>query len=1129
MKGTSKLPKNARLPAVPSLSTMLPSGTEGGKEFARVVGLLLFKDARNNELEFSLFDDASGDYEGLDGFSRKARAKEIVGYQYKFFPSPLSNAHRQEIKKSLKHALNRSDKKKLIKWVLVTPDDFKNPTQREGGGDFAWFEALRDEYSDQVELEHIGHSKIISFFLESQQLCLYYYPSLVVHGVERRKTIQELRAQYNENMRRRHGRIEFVGMSVYKEGASRRIPLEDIYIPLSLVQEKAEEEDDDTPRVNPISILSPGSKTIILGDPGAGKSTLASFLALVGINKELQERCGFCEDPRLPVVVTLRRYADELKIRRNLSLLEYVCEVVRADFNMPDINLDFFSYYVESGQAIVLFDGLDELPSRDFKSIIRQRIDSFTQNYPINTVVVTSRVIGYEAEIRFDESYGHFRVAKLRLSEIERFIYDWYSVRIEDQVEKDRNVNDLKKIINLPDSDSIRALARNPLLLTIVALVHRIDAVLPDERVVLYQKCTETLLNTWYKAKRHDEETSKGRIERRNRLRIESIAYWMHRKSIKEKGRAVVTKEELVSFLTKFISDKEPLREHDELAEDQAESFVSFIKNTAGLLVEAGDGVYSFIHLTFQEYLSATYLATFGEKDGARSIWAELKGDIQNPKWREVVRLLVASLRSTSTQEYFVEKLLEDTSVARQRDNIMLLLGLLRDSIEPAEIRSEDILGRAIQILAVTVKLNDTSMIIGSIHAWVLRSKENSKALSDAWKRAFEHGNSEFRLKLMLIRVGLEVEHLELEHHTIPHTTINENDFALLRSLILGGEQEKTAHSIAKRLTAISNVWSTYSPDSNAVSVVIFCISLLLDKNQTFRKLLVRELTLLAMTGHGPYSDSGMNFIALASGVTDIHPAIKKAMSYAMKREDPRKTRRDTKPLSSVISKFILGKTPSNMSNDVIRNKLLKFATGVGLPKKILGSNKFGPEEFGHFIMYFQEVFAENIDDAPGSYWESLRTSEGFMSSVFRALEASSGVKMTGLWVEALKSSFKGPVPGVLDSIFSHGAVLALKERLMLDEASYDDLQFAALLIILDVWTWYWRGYDLPEESPVYILLDLEVCKRTSIIKFVIAIREVAKGVKGGKRNLIEIMSSEDPAVNEMMRAAGWYGDIIDI
>jgi predicted NACHT family NTPase len=98
---------------------------------------------------------------------------------------------------------------------------------------------------------------------------------------------------------------------------------------------------------------------------------------------------------------------------------------------------------------------------------------------------------------RFDEkTYQHLKLARLALPEMERFVADWYAVRVENAAERQASVDDLNRILRDTDQEAIRELGANPLLLTIIALVHRIDAVLPDERVVLYQKCTETRLSS---------------------------------------------------------------------------------------------------------------------------------------------------------------------------------------------------------------------------------------------------------------------------------------------------------------------------------------------------------------------------------------------------------------------------------------------------------------------------------------------------------------------------------------------------------------------------------------------------------------------------------------------------------
>jgi len=80
-----------RLPGVKTLYELLPKGAEGGSEFARIVDLLLFHEARRAGKKITIFSDVAGDYHGLDSFEGDVFRKEgTTGYQYKFYPSPLT-------------------------------------------------------------------------------------------------------------------------------------------------------------------------------------------------------------------------------------------------------------------------------------------------------------------------------------------------------------------------------------------------------------------------------------------------------------------------------------------------------------------------------------------------------------------------------------------------------------------------------------------------------------------------------------------------------------------------------------------------------------------------------------------------------------------------------------------------------------------------------------------------------------------------------------------------------------------------------------------------------------------------------------------------------------------------------
>ncbi|AYG57803.1 NACHT domain-containing protein [Rhizobium jaguaris] len=1111
-----------RLPALPTLSEILPDGTEGGKEFGRIIDLLLFNEWRGEGNKFQPLDDSAGDFRGLDSYRYGRRGNKITGYQYKFYRSPLSSQHRSLIAAAIEQAAENSESK-ISTYVLVTPDDLTNSGKRKEGGDIAWFEALREKYRSRFEIEHIGHTKIIAMFLRARHLCLFYYPSLVPLGDARRKTIQEVRVQYDENMRRRFGRIEFVGMSVYKEEASRRVPLENIYIPLSLVTEASPEENDDTPRIEPVSLIAPGKKSIVLGDPGSGKSTLVSFLALVGITPALQKRCAGAADDRLPIVVTLRRYADEIKTRKNLSLIDYIVESVQADFNIGAADKNFFEAYIESGRAIIFFDGLDELPGPQFKGLMRRRIDSFCTSYPINTAIVTSRIVGYEADVRFDAPYRHFRVAKLRLTEIEEFVSDWYGERIKEEVERSRNIADLVKVINNPDNDAIRDLSKNPLLLTIVTLVHRIDAVLPDQRVVLYQKCTETLLNTWNKAKKQDDEPIKGRIEQRNRLRVEAIAYWMHRNSLQAKGRAVAPHSEIVKFLTEHIESKEKKRDKDEPSEDQAEEFFTFVRSSAGLMIEAGDGLYSFIHLTFQEYLSATYLTTYGEVGGALSIWNELNGDLENPRWREVVRLLVASLKSAAAQAFFVEKLCEANLQNPSRDCTLLLVGLLRDGIEPAEEKAEQICLQVFDILMKTESPDDIRTINTAVRSWTLKEHSNLETAKSVFKRIFHDASPIDKLTLALINQSAELGPLDTELRA----ALDYGSHRFVEPLLFGPEGTKPASPIWGEMYLKQTLDAFQDPDSNAASAIGLGISILLDPTEVAERLLSRSLSLLSSIGRGPHRDYTMNLVALA-GETNLHPSLREALAYCINPTNGYEERVERGQLIEEFFHRWLSHVPQlkrrgdeNTLSEAVRQRLRFFYRKPGSRAALPGTPQTGkPRRTREMALIRRSLKTVNLD--AGIYTRMILASDVMRENIVPSFVKEMNLTPPGHWEETLRATLSALVPQAIGRYFDYEEWRSLTARLSTNLATEDDFNWACWLILVDVWVRANRAASTDAPTGLEDLISVSRECRHDPLQFALAFRDMYMGNEAALGRAVELCEAQDSYAYKMLVSAGW-------
>lgn len=1100
-----------RIPGVKTLHSILPKGTEGGKEFARIVDLLLFHEARRAGKKITIFDDSAGDYFGLDSFEGDAFRKEgTTGYQYKFYPSSLSPNHRTDIKKSLKRVAKSEESLELKKWILVTPEDLTESGTRKSGGDVTWFENLRKELGLEFELEHWGHTKLQSLFFETPAICIFYYPELISDGVGRKKTIEDTRQRYYENFKTLYRNIEFVGMSVYKPEATKGIPMEHIYIPLKLMPEYAIEQDANTSIINPLSLLEPGTRSVILGDPGSGKSTLLRFIALAGYSKQLQNRYKANPDNRLPILVTLRSYADELKSNKKLLLIDYIKESIQEKFNLKAADFEFLEYFLETGQTILLFDGLDELPNAGFKKKIKDRIRTLITTYPGNTTVVTSRIVGYDYPFRFDEKeFSHYQLTKLQIPEIEQFVKDWYTVRVENKSEREANVNDLIRILKDDDYLAIRELAENPLLLTIIALVHRIDAVLPDERIILYKKCTETLLNTWHTWKfRAEEVKKKGKVERRNRHRIEAIANWMHTQSggAKEDQRAIVPYSDLKNFLTKHIIEIEKTQDSENDPEDLADVFLEFVKKRAGLLIEVGDDRYSFIHLTFQEYLASSYIITKGEKDGVASIWKTIKEHCDDSRWHEVIRLLIAGLKSNESQEFLIEKILNECENDMHMTHSTLLGGLLLDGIESAEEHKKEISRHLLHAGSLASSNEQVRLITSMLRTWLIKDDMNEKALDVAFQALWEStSDSKLRMSLVLIASSMNWSANKI-FDLIGNNAAEYGQDADLFELFLSNDALEKNHSLMQRFElfwSIQNYYYVKSSKRNFVAVASQAINSSLGLNIVAKRAFEEQMVVLAPTFNAPFQ-----YLIL----------------YGLQITFDDQSLLDNKNLNRIRAKARNRAKHQNM--DWTKTKALDWGRTKIKAKDLekvqaLALDRVKAKAMALNVDCGQTKVKGRVPVETINFWPSILVSPDSYSPIINILCDTFALKPRPQWWEALRIRF---LPKIPQRIKLYDKTMWEQTESAFDSGNTDETEIysAAWQLIFDSWLYIFRYYESPDESIFSHLADLTREIDEPPLRIAHCIRDLAYGNKKRAIDLVLMVESDDPQYRDIFERCLW-------
>jgi len=161
-------------------------------------------------------------------------------------------------------------------------------------------------------------------------------------------------------------------------------------------------------------------------------------------------------------------------------------------------------------------------------------------------------------------------------------------------------------IDTLDNQPHIKQLARNPLLLTIIALVHRIEATLPDERVKLYKTCTQTLVDNWETPKQLTPIERKRPYYDLLWYIFRHIAYWAHVQAEQESsdstnGNQVMHAGDLRMEIKRCIERDQSfaMGKHKALAE--VDAFLELARSRTGLIVERGPDEFQFAKLIVAE------------------------------------------------------------------------------------------------------------------------------------------------------------------------------------------------------------------------------------------------------------------------------------------------------------------------------------------------------------------------------------------------------------------------------------------------------------------------------------------------------------------------------------------------
>jgi HEAT repeat protein len=411
-------------------------------------------------------------------------------------------------------------------------------------------------------------------------------------------------------------------------------------------QKKWALRDRSAPRVSAPKILDLAQKKVVLlGAPGSGKTMLSSYFTLMLCQSNPTE-ISLDAKVELPILVRIRDWIS----KPEQGLLSYLRWDAEANLSINNLPLGFFEHWLKRGQALILLDGLDEVVNEAQQSKVVEKIETFLHEYKNNPAVITSRPAGYRGAFNLDE-FPHYTLESFDDKQVETFIDHWYDSRFkDDKAQAERRKVDLQKAF--ARNDRIRLLARNPLLLTLITLIHRDGGELPKQRYKLYERAVEMLLIQWDCARDIKLDPKNILFKSEDLLYVlKKISYWIHTQgSIGEtEGGTLIDKDELMRQLRTEIKTLKKCESHEATAE--AKRFIDFIRERTGLLNEQGIDCYAFVHKTFQEYLTAEEIYEADESgEDTEIIGRHFREHLHDQHWREVLLLLVSKLKGKKAQ-----------------------------------------------------------------------------------------------------------------------------------------------------------------------------------------------------------------------------------------------------------------------------------------------------------------------------------------------------------------------------------------------------------------------------------------------------------------------------------------------
>ena len=322
-------------------------------------------------------------------------------------------------------------------------------------------------------------------------------------------------AKYLDYLREQTGWIDIRGLQV-GTGKAHRFPIEDLYIPLTKARPAAATTEVTDREPWELEAALSRRRLVIVGDPGSGKTTFLRRVTFAMCDPAVTSAAtdagatGFMRRlaaifsgrdraeavPALPVLIRIADLAEHIRNCKQTPSLEapttldspawlvHFLKTKSREFHW-DLDADFFERNLSEGSAILLLDGLDETPRTADRESIARLFEHATQAYKQCRIVVTTRPLAYTGRSLLD-GFESAQIEPLEAGAIQNFLEQWCRGLFPASANAaELHLAELAEALR--SSAEIRRMARSPVMLTALAVVHWNERRLPEQRADLFE------------------------------------------------------------------------------------------------------------------------------------------------------------------------------------------------------------------------------------------------------------------------------------------------------------------------------------------------------------------------------------------------------------------------------------------------------------------------------------------------------------------------------------------------------------------------------------------------------------------------------------------------------------------